>query len=150
MKKREEVRNEGEKNKMSSAGGNYKINDFLDILLDTLENWESKIKLTRENIKAFMFELLIAGTDSSGIVVEWAMSELINHPNILQKAREEIDSVMGKNQLVKESDIQDLPYTQAIFKETLRLHPPIPIFDRESTEDCNIAAMISQQKLFCL
>ncbi|PIA56563.1 hypothetical protein AQUCO_00700720v1 [Aquilegia coerulea] len=140
MKKREEVRNEKkEKTNMSFVGGDHKINDFLNILLDTLEDEESKIRLTRENIKAFMFDILTAGTDTSGIVVEWAMSELINHPTILQKAIEEIDSVVGKNRLVKESDIQDLPYLQAIFKETLRLHPPIPIFDRESTEDCNIA-----------
>ncbi|PIA26879.1 hypothetical protein AQUCO_08600030v1, partial [Aquilegia coerulea] len=129
MKKREEVRNENKE----------KINDFLNILLDTMEDDESKIRLTRENIKAFMFDFLTAGTDTSGIVVEWAMSELINHPTILEKAIEEIDSVVGKNRLVKESDIQNLPYLLAIFKETLRLHPPIPIFERESTENCNIA-----------
>ncbi|KAF9590268.1 hypothetical protein IFM89_032276 [Coptis chinensis] len=113
--------------------------DFLDMLLDLSEDESSKIKLTRANIKAFMFDFLTAATDTSGIVVEWAMSELVNNPALMEKAKEEIDSVVGKNRLVKESDIANLPYLQAIFKETLRLHPPIPIFERESTEDCKVA-----------
>ncbi|KAL5714007.1 unspecific monooxygenase [Ranunculus cassubicifolius] len=112
--------------------------DFLDMLLDISEDTNAKIRLTRENIKAFMIDFLTAGTDTSGITVEWAMSELINHPTILEKAKEEIASVIGKKRLVTESDIQSLPYLQAIFKETLRLHPPIPIYERESTQDCKI------------
>ncbi|KAF5175180.1 Cytochrome p450 [Thalictrum thalictroides] len=63
------------------------------------------------------------GTDTSAITTEWALAELINHPNIFEKAREEIDFVVGKSRLVEESDIQKLPYLHAIVKETLRLHP---------------------------
>lgn len=56
----------------------------------------------------------------------------------MEKARNEIDSVIGKNRLVTESDIPNLPYLQAIVKETLRLHPPSPLIMRASTEHCNI------------
>lgn len=78
------------------------------------------------------------GTDTSAVTTEWAMAELINHPNVIEKARYEIDSVVGKERLVNESDIDKLPYLQAIVKETLRLHPAGPLIGRESTENCVI------------
>lgn len=83
-------------------------------------------------------DLFAAGTDTSAITTEWALAELINHPDIMKKAREELDSVVGKNRLVEESDIPNLPYLQAIVKETLRLHPTGPMIVRESTETCPI------------
>ena len=85
-----------------------------------------------------MQDIFVAGTDTSAITIEWALAELINHPDMMKKAREEIDSVVGKNRLVEESDIINLPYLQALVKETLRFHPPSPISIRESTEDCSI------------
>ncbi|OMO54091.1 Cytochrome P450 [Corchorus olitorius] len=81
----------------------------------------------------------MTGTDTSAVTTEWALAELINHPNILQKAREEIDTVVGRNRIVEESDIANLPYLQAIVKETLRLHPTGPMIVRESSENCSIA-----------
>lgn len=79
-----------------------------------------------------------AGTETSAYTIEWALAELINHPDIMGKARQEIDSVVGKRRLVEESDIPNLPYVQSIIKETMRLHPTGPLIVRQSTEDCNI------------
>ncbi|KAI3921312.1 hypothetical protein MKW92_046309 [Papaver armeniacum] len=62
----------------------------------------------------------------------------MNNPDMFEKARKEIDSVIGKSRLVEESDLPNLPYIQAIVKETLRLHPTGPIILRESTEDCKV------------
>ncbi|ONK70154.1 uncharacterized protein A4U43_C05F30830 [Asparagus officinalis] len=112
--------------------------DLLDLMLDIANDDNAEMKLTRENIKAFFHDIFVAGTDTSALTVEWALAELINHPIILQKAREEIHTVIGTNRLVEESDIPNLPYLQAVVKETLRLHPPIPIVVRESTEDSKI------------
>ncbi|KAI3760582.1 hypothetical protein L1987_50979 [Smallanthus sonchifolius] len=114
------------------------VKDLLNILLDISEDDSMEIKLTRENIKAFVQEILIAGTDTSAITIEWALAELINHPNIMKKAVEEIDQVVGKNRLLQESDIPNLPYLQAIVKESLRLHPTAPLIPRLSTKDCTV------------
>ncbi|EXC30900.1 Cytochrome P450 93A1 [Morus notabilis] len=113
------------------------VKDLLDILLDISEDESSEIRLTRENIKAFILDIFAAGTDTSAITVEWALAELINHPSMMNKAREEIDTVVGKSRLVEESDIVNLPYLQATVKETLRLHPS-PLIVRESSEKCTI------------
>lgn len=79
-----------------------------------------------------------AGTETSAVTIEWALAELINHPDVMEKARKEIDSVVGKSRLVEESDIPNLPYVQSIIKETMRLHPTGPLIVRQSTEDCNV------------
>ncbi|KAL9672904.1 hypothetical protein QQ045_029157 [Rhodiola kirilowii] len=112
--------------------------DILHMLLDIKEDPKSEVKLTMENIKAFILDAFSAGTETSAITTEWALAELINNPSTMEKARNEIDSVVGKSRLVEESDIPNLPYIQAIVKETLRLHPTGPLIIRESNEKCVI------------
>lgn len=56
----------------------------------------------------------------------------------MEKARAEIDIVVGRNRIVEESDTTNLPYLQAIVKETLRLHPTGPMIVRESSEHCTV------------
>ncbi|XP_077210777.1 3,9-dihydroxypterocarpan 6A-monooxygenase-like [Tasmannia lanceolata] len=114
------------------------VKDLLDILLEISDDENAEVKLTRENIKAFILDIFVAGTDTSAITTEWTLAELINHPPIMKKLREEIDSMVGKTRVVEESDIPNLPYLQAIVKETLRLHPTGPLILRESTQDCEI------------
>ncbi|CAA6672442.1 unnamed protein product [Spirodela intermedia] len=112
--------------------------DLLDILLDLSENKGANIKLTRENIKGIILDILVAGSDSSAVTLEWALTELINHPEMLQKAREEVDRVVGRDRLVEEADISGLPNVQAVIRETLRLHPAAAFVSRESRKDTTI------------
>nr|XP_043637307.1 cytochrome P450 93A3-like [Erigeron canadensis] len=112
--------------------------DLLHILLDTAEDKSQKIQLTRVNIKAFVFNMFVA-TDTTSLTTNWALSELINHPNIMEKAREEIDRVVGKNRLIQESDLPNLPYLQAIVSESWRLHPGAALIPRLATEDRIVA-----------
>lgn len=86
-----------------------------------------------------MQDIFIAGTDTSALTTEWAIAEVINHPNVMKKAREEIDRVIGRSRIVEESDIHNLPYLQAIVKETLRIHPTGPLIVRESCKSCNVS-----------
>ncbi|GJR32294.1 cytochrome P450 93A3-like protein [Tanacetum coccineum] len=132
----ERIMKEHEEARKQKSGG---VQDLLNILLDVSEDETMEIKLTRENIKAFILDIFAAGTDTSAITTEWALAELINHPNIMKKAVEEIDQVVGKNRILQESDIPNLPYLQAIVKETLRLHSTGPMILRQSTEDCTVA-----------
>ncbi|OVA04920.1 Cytochrome P450 [Macleaya cordata] len=135
MAEREKIR---EMKKEKTTHDSDGVGDFLDILLDALADEKSEIKITRDNIMASVLDLITASSDTSASAVEWALAELINHPNIFKKAREEINSVVGKTRLVEESDLPNLPYLQAIFKEALRLHPPVPLLIRESTQDCKV------------
>ncbi|KAL1808042.1 hypothetical protein ACET3Z_025032 [Daucus carota] len=124
--------------KTENSDAEYAPKDFLDLLLDMHEDDSLEIKLSIDKIKAIVLDMFTAGTDTSANVIEWAIAELINHPVIMEKARSEIDSVIGKSRLVEESDIVDLPYLQAIVKETLRLHPTGPLIPRQASEGCTI------------
>nr|BBA68553.1 flavone synthase [Nemophila menziesii] len=119
-------------------GDSDEAESLLDILFDVMENENSEVKLTRQHIKALFLDLLTAGTDSTAISIEWALVELIRNPNVLKKAQEEINKVVGSNRLVEETDAPNLPYMHAIVKETFRLHPPIPIVIRRSVEECTV------------
>ncbi|KVH92829.1 cytochrome P450, partial [Cynara cardunculus var. scolymus] len=57
---------------------------------------------------------------------EWAMAEMMNQPRILDRAIHELDSVIGKDRLVQESDLANLNYIKACVKEGFRLHPVAP------------------------
>ncbi|TQE12148.1 hypothetical protein C1H46_002218 [Malus baccata] len=94
---------------------------------------------TDQIIKGLIMVMLFAGTDTSAVTLEWAMSNLLNHPRVLQKAKSELDAKVGKENLVDEPDISKLPYLQSIISETLRLCPAAPLLlPHFTSDDCII------------
>ncbi|KAJ4810795.1 Cytochrome P450 93A3 [Rhynchospora pubera] len=119
-------------------GGEGMVKDILDLLMDVHDDENAEKKLTRENIKSYILNILAAGTSTSALTIEWALAEMMNHPNVLRKLLNELDTIVGKDRLIEESDLPRLPYLHAIIKETLRLHCPIPMVARKGSEDCTI------------
>ncbi|XP_061997791.1 cytochrome P450 705A12-like [Rosa rugosa] len=111
--------------------------DLMDILLKAYQDDQAEVQITRTHVKAFLLDLFIGGTATTAEAMQWGVAELINHPDIFNKVREEMKTVVG-SRLVEESDVANLPYLQAVIKETLRLHPPVPLSTRESRETCKI------------
>ncbi|KAL3728887.1 hypothetical protein ACJRO7_033467 [Eucalyptus globulus] len=68
----------------------------------------------------------MAAVDNPSKAVEWTMAEMINRPELLKKAKEEVDRVVGKERLVQESDIPQLNCIKACAREAFRLHPIAP------------------------
>ncbi|KAM0937805.1 putative isoflavone 2'-hydroxylase [Dioscorea sansibarensis] len=90
-------------------------------------------------IKGFIAQMLVAGTDTSSVAMEWAVSLLLNNPETLKKLREELDTIIKPGSLIKEEDISKLPYLEAVITETLRMHPPTPLLlPHESSQDCTV------------
>lgn len=85
--------------------------------------------------------MVIAGTNTSAVTLEWALSNLLNHPDVIIKARAEIDKQVGLDRLIEESDLSELPYLKNIVLETLRLHPATPLLvPHMASEDCKVGA----------
>ncbi|PAN33687.1 hypothetical protein PAHAL_6G038100 [Panicum hallii] len=115
-------------------------NDMVDQLLQLADDPSLDVPIDRDGVKASILELITGGTDTSSVTVEWAMSELLRKPEVLAKATEELDRVVGRDRLVAEGDIPSLPYLDAVVKETMRLHPVVPLLiPRVSREDTSVA-----------
>jgi cytochrome P450 len=71
--------------------------------------------------------MFVAGTDTSATILEWLMAELIKNPSIMKRAQEEVRRVVSKKSKLDKNDINKMDYLKCILKETLRLHPPIPL-----------------------
>lgn len=84
--------------------------------------------------------MIFRGTDTTALLTEWIMAQLILNPNIQSKLYEELKNVVG-NKSVSDADIAKFPYLQAVLKETLRLHPPGPLLSwaRLSTADVQLS-----------
>ncbi|XP_044969023.1 cytochrome P450 76M5-like [Hordeum vulgare subsp. vulgare] len=116
----------------TSTGGKN-TNDVLDILLMR----HAMSKLTRQEIVTFLTDMFIAASDTSTVTVQWAMAQLLRHPEKMDKVRNELSACLavGSSDFVKESDLDNLPYLHAVVKETLRLHPAVPLIPREVAAD---------------
>ncbi|WCJ35034.1 cytochrome P450 family 71 subfamily B polypeptide 2 [Euphorbia peplus] len=122
--------------KTELKGDQSEPNNLLNVLLKLQENPDSTI--TIDNIKAIALDMLIAGTDTSAIVLEWAMSELMKNPRIMKKAQEEVRKVFVEKGKLDESAIDELKFLKVIIKETMRMHPPVPLIPKQFEEECKI------------
>ncbi|RVW61742.1 Cytochrome P450 76C2 [Vitis vinifera] len=69
--------------------------------------------------------------------------KLLHKPETLRRVQVELLQTIGKDKLVKESDIAQLPYLQAVVKETFRLHPAVPLLlPRKAEVDTDICGFI--------
>ncbi|KAK3225653.1 hypothetical protein Dsin_005515 [Dipteronia sinensis] len=101
--------------------------DFVHILLQLQKDGMFEIDLTQNDIKAILMDMFVAGTDTTSTTLEWSMAELVRHPNIMKKAQEEVRSVMKNKLKMDMNDMNEMNYLKCVIKETLRLHPPIPL-----------------------
>jgi len=87
----------------------------------------------------FFQDMFSAGTETISVALGWAMTELLKHPIVMQKVQGEVRSVGGDRRNVTEKDLCNMHYLKAVVKETLRLHPPVPLLlPRESMQDTKV------------
>ncbi|XWS41834.1 hypothetical protein CRYUN_Cryun17cG0116700 [Craigia yunnanensis] len=95
--------------------------------------------------------MLFAATDTTAVTLEWTMSNLLNHSHVLEKARAELDTQIGQEQLVEETDLSKLHYLQNIIAETLRLYPAVPLLLPHMASDyCTIGGYEIQSETIVL
>ncbi|XP_073046507.1 cytochrome P450 81Q32-like [Primulina eburnea] len=119
-----------------SAGSHERLEKTMIGHLLSLQEHEPEY-YTDELIKGIILVLLVAGTDTMSISMEWAMALLLNHPESIKKIRSEIEANVPKDRLLDEQDLPKLTYLQNVITETLRLYPPVPfLIPHEASEDC--------------
>ncbi|XP_072952784.1 cytochrome P450 71A9-like [Typha angustifolia] len=113
--------------------------DFTHVLLSLQGDPNLGLELKDDHVKSLLVDMFAAGTDTSSITLEWTMSELVRNSHVMKKLVDEVRGIAGENSKVRMEDLNKMSYLKAVVKETLRLHPPIPLLlPKETTEDCHI------------
>ncbi|KAI3877782.1 hypothetical protein MKX03_019222 [Papaver bracteatum] len=121
------------------SGNNPELeHDFIDVCLDMMEHSSLPGNDPILVIKSLCLDVILGGSDTIRATLTWAVSLLLNHPQVLKKAKEELVTQVGKNRQVEDSDIPNLSYLHAIIKETMRLYPAGPLTARRTMDDCEV------------
>ncbi|XP_057447524.1 cytochrome P450 82A4-like [Lotus japonicus] len=115
--------------------------DFMDIMISLVDGTIIDGFDGDTIIKATVLTLFLGGAETTTVTLTWAICLLLKNPHILEKAKEELNTKVGKDKCISESDLSKLVYLQAIVKETLRLCPPGPLSaPREFSENCTLGS----------
>ncbi|KAK7310203.1 hypothetical protein RJT34_07557 [Clitoria ternatea] len=115
--------------------------DLVDVLRkfqgDNGDNQD--ICLTNNNIKAIIENIFAAGGETSATTIDWTMAEMVRNPRVMKKAQAEVREVFKMKGKVDETCMNELRYLKAVVKESMRLHPVVPLLlPRECGHACEI------------
>lgn len=111
--------------------------DLLEIMLRAARE-EDPNRLDEVNIRNQVVTFLVAGHETTSGALSFALHYLAQHPEILAKARAEVDAVWGDGTPTFEQ-VAKLRYVRRVLDETLRLWPTAPAYAREAREDTVLA-----------
>nr|AWO14306.1 cinnamic acid 4-hydroxylase [Eleocharis dulcis] len=114
-----------ERKKLSSTkpSNNAELKCAIDHILDA----QNKGEINEDNVLYIVENINVAAIETTLWSIEWGIAELVNHPEIQKKLRNELDAVLGPGNPITEPDTHKLPYLQAVIKETLRFRMAIPL-----------------------
>ena len=123
------------------------VNDLLDRMLTVVDR-QSGEKLDDTNIIAQCITFLIAGHETTSGLLSFALYALLKNPDVLARAYDEVDRVLGTDLSVLPTypQIHQVAYVHQILEETLRLWPTAPAFTRHPYEDTVIGGKYRMEK----
>uniref|UniRef100_H3CWE3 Cytochrome P450, family 46, subfamily A, polypeptide 1, tandem duplicate 2 n=1 Tax=Tetraodon nigroviridis TaxID=99883 RepID=H3CWE3_TETNG len=92
----------------------------------------------------------IAGQETTANQLGFCIMELARHPEILKRARKEVDEVIGMKQDISYDDLGHLGYLSQVLKETLRIYPTAPGTSRDLVEDMVIGGVHVPKGVICI
>ncbi|KAF5375503.1 hypothetical protein D9615_009187 [Tricholomella constricta] len=114
--------------------------DILSLLVRANASENEKTKLNEEELLGVMRVVILAGHETTANTLSWMLLELARHPDIQTKLRDEIASMQRTLQTRGDSnytasDLDSMPYLNAVLKETLRFHPVAINAFRQAAKD---------------
>ncbi|KAM0036929.1 putative cytochrome P450 [Helianthus debilis subsp. tardiflorus] len=126
-----------EEHKNNRRSGDDDQEDLVDVLLRIKENSDLDQPITNDNVKGIILDMILGGTSTSSMILEWAMVELMRNPEILRKAQAEVRAIV-KGNTIADTDIQNMHYLKMIIKETLRLHGSPILLPKVNRKACMV------------
>ncbi|KAG2426046.1 hypothetical protein HXX76_013236 [Chlamydomonas incerta] len=128
---------EGDKGGFKEVGGGISSSSFMAAMMEgrrgAVEDRLSDIEVISQG-----FTFLVAGYETTSAATALALFLLATHPQATARLEAEVDAVLGGGREITPELLAELPYTEAVLKETLRLHPGITFLVREAREEVDL------------
>lgn len=105
-----------------------KADDLLDYMLKA-EDPETGRRMNATDLLHNMQFFIVAGHETTALLLAWALLLLANDEAVLSRARAEAGAAIG-NRPATADDLARTPYVEQILQETLRLYPPVALLAR--------------------
>jgi cytochrome P450 / NADPH-cytochrome P450 reductase len=128
-----------ERRKSATATDDYK--DMLAAMMTGVDRATGE-QLDDVNIRYQINTFLIAGHETTSGLLSYTLYALLKHPDVLRKAYDEVDRVLGPDLNARPTyqQVTQLTYITQILKEALRLWPPAPAYGISPLKDETIGA----------
>ena len=111
-------------------------NDIASAVIDARDAATGE-RFTREELIDQLGVFFLAGHETTASALTWAFYILATRPEILNRIRAETDAVVGSGP-IEFGHVKRMPFTRSVFRETLRLYPPITFMPRVALRSATI------------
>nr|XP_056701771.1 cytochrome P450 2D14-like [Euleptes europaea] len=103
--------------------------DLIDAFLEEMEKVKGnpESSFNEQNLIKLIFDLFMAGTETTSSTILWGLLNLVLHPEVQKKVQEEIEEVLGRDRPPMMEDQTNLPYTNAVIHEIQRCADIVPV-----------------------
>ncbi|WDD91074.1 cytochrome P450 [Burkholderia sp. FERM BP-3421] len=110
--------------------------DVISLLLNARDP-DTDVPFTQQEVHDEVMTVFLAGHETTGTGLAWALYALAQHPAVLRNLRDELDARLG-GRAPGAQDFEQLPYLSQVVDEVLRVYPPIWGFTRDLVDDDEI------------
>lgn len=103
-----------------------------DLLTRLLHAHDGADQMSDKQLRDEILTLFVAGHETTAVSLCWTLYLLARHRDVYRQIQKDVDA------LTDEPTVADLPRLTSVlrvFKESLRMYPPLPLFGRDTTED---------------
>ena len=94
--------------------------------------------ISKEDSRDFVMNFLLAGRDTTAVLLTWSIYLLSSHPDVVRKLLAEFREYIAEDETPTLANTKSLVYTKMVLQEVLRLYPPVPIDGYDATKDCTL------------
>jgi cytochrome P450 len=114
-------------------------NDLLTVLLEARD--ERGNQMSDQQLRDEVMNILLAGHETTALALTWTWFLLAKHPEVENRLFTELDQVLN-GRTPHAADIPNLPYTDWVLKEALRLYPPVWCLTRVALHDFEVGGYL--------
>jgi cytochrome P450 len=124
----------------SRRASNSNESDLLSVLLSAVDGDDGS-RMSDRQLRDEMMTLFLAGHETTANALTWTWHLLAQHPEVEARLLDETRHVL-RGRTPTTTDLANLPYSEMVVREAIRLYPPAPGFAREPIEDVSIGAYV--------